>query len=177
MSDSDFFADQLRVSADQLTWAARQVPEARRWLSPGKGWSAARIVYHMAYYEREIAAPAMRLWLGGPPVDDSRFDAEDGEWEREGQTMTYDALLDAFARGRAEQAALAPRLAGLWDAARPTGWDMPGVEPTTLRWVVSKTIQHTFEHSNELMRMSLFWDRMLAHQAAERAGEQETAGE
>jgi hypothetical protein len=28
----------------------------------------------------------------------------------------------------------------------------------TLRWVVSKTLQHTFEHTNNILRIALFWD-------------------
>ena len=173
MSEGDFFAEQLRVTAEQLTWAAGQVPEARRSVSPGGSWSAARIIFHMLYYERETALPSMRLWLGGAGPGEDAFDAEGVQWEREGQTMPYEALLDAFSAVRAEEIALASQLVDLWDESRPTGWDMPGVAPITLRWVVSKTIQHTFEHSNELMRMSLFWDMMLAHHATE----QTTGGE
>jgi hypothetical protein len=175
MSDSELFARRLAETAAQLTWAALLVPEARRHTPVGENWSPARIIYHMLHYERDVALPAMRQWLGGSPVADEAFEAEDAHWEAEGQAMSFAALLDGFNGVRAEQVALAPRLAGLWDEARPTGWDMPGVEPTTLRWVVSKTIQHTFEHSNELMRNSLFLDRMQAHRAMEQAGQ--SAGE
>lgn len=30
--------------------------------------------------------------------------------------------------------------------------------PVTLRWVVSKTYQHTFEHGSTIMRIALFWE-------------------
>lgn len=171
MSDSEEFATRLRETAAQFTWAALLVPEARRDTPVGENWSPARIIYHMLHYERDVAAPAMRQWLGGPSVTDEAFEAEEAHWESEGQTMPYAALLDGFNAIRAEQIALTPRLAGLWDEARPTGWDLPGVEPTTLRWVVSKTIHHTFEHSNELMRNSLFYERMSAHRAMDQERE------
>ncbi len=39
-----------------------------------------------------------------------------------------------------------------------TVWSYPGLPPVTLRWVVTKTLQHTAEHVSALLRLSLFWD-------------------
>jgi hypothetical protein len=65
-----------------------------------------------------------------------------------------DAWLSSLAAGRDEHRALLTRLdAGAWRAARTTVWgDMP------LRWVVAKTYQHTAEHTNDILRIALFWD-------------------
>lgn len=72
-----------------------------------------------------------------------------------------DACLRSFTTGRDEQRALLARLdPAAWTAARPTGWgDVP------LRWVVTKTYQHTAEHTNDVLRIALFWDILLAEAA------------
>jgi len=55
---------------------------------------------------------------------------------------------------RAEQIALLPRFENtLWEERRGALWG-----PVTLRWVVSKTYQHTCEHSHDVLRLALFWD-------------------
>lgn len=166
MGDSDYFAEQLRVTAEQFTWVARQIPEARRYAGMDGNWSAARAIYHMTSYERVAVLPSMRLWLGGPAVDDSELDDESAEWERVGQLIAYDDLLDAFNAVRAEQIALAAQLVGEWDKPRATVWTLPGAPPITLRWVVTKTLQHTFEHSSELLRIWLYADMRQAWHAA-----------
>ena len=33
--------------------------------------------------------------------------------------------------------------------------------PVTLSWVVSKTYQHTAEHTGDILRIALFWDSWL----------------
>ncbi|GAC1447801.1 MAG: hypothetical protein PVSMB4_03950 [Ktedonobacterales bacterium] len=45
----------------------------------------------------------------------------------------------------------------------PTCDDEPGKPPSSgemlpWRWVVSKPVQHTAEHTHDLMRLVLFWD-------------------
>ena len=35
---------------------------------------------------------------------------------------------------------------------------MTGWQDVALYWVVSKTFQHTAEHTHDLMRLVLFWD-------------------
>ncbi len=161
MSDSDFFAEQLRATMRQLLWAAEQIPEERRFLrppSPKAEWSAAREVFHLALYEREVALPSMLLWLGGPAVTDSSFLHEDEVWVAEGQELSYPALLQRLKDAREEQIALLPALAGRWDERQETVWSYPGLPPVTLRWVVSKTLQHSAEHVSALLKLTLFWD-------------------
>ncbi len=123
MDEGGFFAEQLRATTSQLLWAARQIPEERRFLRPPHPkaeWSAAREVFHLALYEHEVAQPSMRLWTGGPAVDDSRFLHEDDVWAAEGQGMSYTALLQRLSDVRDEQIALLSALAGLWDERRDT---------------------------------------------------------
>lgn len=161
MDESDFFAEQFRVTLNQMRYMARLVPVARRYLRPpfhNAEWSAAREIYHLALYEESVALPSMRLWLDGPPVDDSVFLNEDALWESEGQQIDYSALLRRLADVREEQIALLPSLAGQWDEPRETVWTVPELEPRTLHWVVTKTCQHTFEHISAVARIALFWD-------------------
>jgi DinB family protein len=158
MDESDFFAEQLRVTANQFIWAARRIPEAQRHVAPEGRWCAGRIIFHITNYERLTVVPSMRLWAGGPAVDDSPLDDEPVDWERKGKRMTYNDLISGFEAIRAEQVALISQLIGRWDETRDSPWTLKDAPPITLRWVVTKTIQHTFEHSDELLRMGLYAD-------------------
>jgi hypothetical protein len=154
MNLSQWFHDQLQSSADGFVWGAEQVPEARRKIQPPAGlgeWSAARHVFHLVYYERTIALPGMQQWLGRelPPTEDLD---EDVAWSQKQETL--ESLLDQFRRVRAEQVALLPGFdEPAWHATRETVWG-----PMSLLWVVSKTYQHTAEHTNDILRIALFWD-------------------
>jgi len=155
------FAAQLQSTADLFTWAALAIPDERRYVRPARPteeWSAARHVFHMGIYEREVALPSMRLWLGGPPVEDSLFLHEDDLWASEGQAISYDDLLASFREVRAEQIALLPQLRAVWGETRRTVWYIEGLPPITPQWVIGKTLQHTAEHAGELLRFVLFWD-------------------
>lgn len=160
-----WYAQQLNASRDLIVWAASLIPSERRFATPplrGEGWPAARQIFHLALYERAVALPSMRLWLGGSPVEDSAFLDEDTLWERDGQAEPYDALVERFRATRQEQIALLPALANQWQATRPTVWDTVGLPLRTLEWVVTKTIQHSAEHVNSLLAYHLFWDFAMA---------------
>ena len=129
------------------------LPVEHRFETPQNDKSVARIVYHMLYYEREIALPgANRLLQGGPATDDETIlAAEDEHWEREGSAMAYDAMLDAFQRARAEYIALAPQLAPLWNAPCVPDVDHPGMITHIPRLETLKTINHTLKQENVLL--------------------------
>jgi len=160
MNLTQWFHDQLQASADGFIWGAQQVPGARRLLQPPGGlgeWPAARHVFHMDFYEQTIALPSMRQWLGEPCPSLEGLD-EDLAWG-EGKD-DFEGLLAEFEKVRTEQIALLPKFDDpTWNAAIETIWG-----PVTLAWVVSKTYQHTAEHTNDVMRIALFWDRYLARQ-------------
>jgi hypothetical protein len=161
MDVSQWFATHLQASADGFVWAAEQVPVARRYASPpgpagnlGE-WVPARHVFHMLYYEQQIALPVMQHWLGASAPSFDTYD-EDAAWDGHRE---YETMLAEFRAVRAAQIALLPQLdAAAWGEPRDTGWGS-----VTLRWVVSKTYQHTAEHTNDLLRMALFWDFIVAH--------------
>ena len=147
MNLSQWFHDQLQASAEGFAWAIEQVPAERRRLAPPHqlgDWPAARHVFHMLYYEQIMALPSMQQWLGGPllAADDL---GEEAAWEKGPDLET---LVAEFRKVRAEQIALLPKFdEALWHAPRPAIWGT-----VTLRWVVTKTYQHTAEHTHDV-----FW--------------------
>ena len=160
MNLSEWLSIQLKTSGDGFVWAVEQVPVERRYVPPPAPlgeWIPARHVFHMFIYEHDIVLPYMRYWLGEPlPSQDQleqRFLAEDKEWKNQ----RVEDLLAAFQEVRTEQIALLPRIAEeLWNEVRPTVWG-----PVSLKWIVSKTFQHTAEHTHDVMRMALFWDMFV----------------
>jgi len=160
MNLSHWFHDQLQASGEGFIWSALQVPGPRRLITPPDGlgeWTAARHVFHMLFYERNLALPGMRLWLGGPYPSLADLD-EDGAWERE--KAGFDSLIDGFRQVRTEQIVLLPRFDdAAWDTPYQTDWGS-----VTLTWVVSKTYQHTAEHTNDILKIALFWDAFEARQ-------------
>ena len=152
---SRWFSSQLSSSAEGLAWSARQVPLVRHDQRPPANlgeWSAARHVFHMLFYEQNIALPGMRQWLGDPLPE---IVEEDPAWSG---SMPIDTLLPAFLEIRSQQIALLPQFREEdWQRVCDTNWG-----PVTLFWVVSKTYQHTAEHISDVLRIALFWDFFAA---------------
>ena len=154
MKYSQWFQNQLQTSADGFAWGVEQVPLERQISQPPAKlgeWTVARHVFHLLFYEQTIALPSMRLWLNEscPPVEDLD---EDAIWATK-QESIENMLID-FRSVRADQISLLPNFSDdIWNITRKAVWG-----PVTLLWVVSKTYQHTAEHTNDVMRIGLFWD-------------------
>jgi len=155
MDTAQWFHEQLQASADGFVWGTEQVPNSRRYSQPPKRlgeWTVARHVFHMLYYEQTIALPSMRQWIGEPYPTTDDLD-EDKVWETR-QSESVENLLIEFRKVRAEQIALLEIFdEAIWNTIREAVWG-----PVTLLWVVSKTYQHTAEHTNDIMRIGLFWE-------------------
>jgi hypothetical protein len=149
---------QLRSSAEGFAWAVRQVPAGMLHSVPPPPlgeWPAARHVYHMLHYERTIALPSTRQWLGGQ-MPDLSGDDEVAAW---GTGHDVEEGLAAFRAVMEEQVALLSGIdAGLWEERRGTVWG-----ELSLRWVVAKTYQHTCEHIHDVLSMALRWEMAAAH--------------
>ncbi len=161
MNLSQWFRERLQTSADGFVWGVQQVPGARWYARPPEGlgeWSVARHAFHLGFYERTLALPSMRLWLEDVhPVTVAEED-EGAAWG-DGQ-HDIDGLLAEFKAVRAEQVALVAQFDdAAWHAPRQAPWG-----EVTLLWVVSKTYQHTAEHTSDVLRIALFWDRAAARQ-------------
>ena len=156
MDLSSWFTNQLNSTAEGFIWSVEQVPSERREQAPPQRlgeWSAARHVFHMLYYEQNAVVPTMQMWLGQSiTIDEADFN-EDAAWDDSKDVAT---MLADFRRVRAAQLEMLPDFTDqLWHEKRATSfWG-----DVTLLWLVSKTFQHTAEHTHDVMRMALFWDR------------------
>jgi hypothetical protein len=156
MTLSKWFHDQLQSTADGFVWAVQQVAENRLYLQPETPvlgeWSAARHAYHMLHYEQTYAIPSMRQWLGGP-VPDAAGVNEDAAWQEEHKLAE---VLRKFRVIRAQQIAMLTQFEDTtWEELHETFW-----QQQSLRWVLSKTIQHTAEHTHDVLSIALFWDHL-----------------
>lgn len=154
----EWFRSQLKSSGEGFAWAFQQIePELHFELPPVPNymgtWSPARLVWHVTEYERCLVLPSMRQWLGGEmPSGDNIWPDDDATWAS-AQNRSADALVAAFHAVRQEQIKLLDPLENVdWTAPRQTLW---GLKPLSM--VVTKTYQHTFEHGDTLLRMSLWW--------------------
>ena len=162
MDTTQWFHDQLLASADSFVWGSEQVPSARQNIIPPDGlgeWTAARQVFHLGYYERTFALPHMRQWCGDARPPTSGLN-EDAIWKE--NQANVERLVADFRKVRMEQVALLSKFNdNTWNTALETVWGT-----VTLRWVVSKTYQHTMEHTSNILRIALFWDTFTARQKA-----------
>ena len=151
---SSWFSNQLQSTLDGLIWSTNQVPASRWNQLPPKvfgEWSAARHLFHMGFYEATIALPSIRIWLGDPRPE--VLPDEDKAWS-ELAAPNLVSLSQHMRSVRQEQIALLPEFEQAdWDKGLLTGWG-----EVSLFWVVSKTFQHTAEHTHDIMTLALFWD-------------------
>ena len=160
MELSTWFDYQLRSTLDGFTWAVRQYPAERLYLVPpsplGLGeWSVAQHVFHLLEYEERLTLPSMYQWLGAPaPVRHGG--------QGEGELPPIEEMLTQFERVREQEIKLLSQFSQeLWESKRTTTfWG-----DVALHWLVSKTYQHTLEHTHDILSLTLFWDRRLARMA------------
>lgn len=157
MNLSQWFHQQLQTSADSFLWAVEQISQERLYLAPrADRWPVARLIYHLARYERRIALPSMWQWLGEPKplVGTQEEDGiqEDHDWNG-GQGHEVSTLIADFKAVREEQLALCLQFGEQsWYESYDVIWGH-----RSLKWVVTKTYQHTLEHTDEALRAYLWW--------------------
>lgn len=154
---SDWFKQQLQASAQGLLWATELIPQERLYVAPRPDrWPVARLVYHVVCYEQRLALPSMHQWLGGPKPEVGTLEedqvVENRLWN-DGQGHDIAQLLADFRTVRAAQLALLDQFsAQCWQEERDALWG-----GRSLQWVVTKTYQHTLEHTDEILRHYLWW--------------------
>ena len=158
MELSKWFDYQLRSTLDGFIWAVQQLPDERLYAIPPAPlgeWSAAQHVFHMLEYEQNLALPTMHQWLGAHPVN--RL-----EHQGDRDLPPVDEMLVRFEQVRREEIDLLPKFSPeVWEAKQETTfWG-----EVSLYWLVCKTYQHTNEHTHDVLRLSLFWDRVLTRMA------------
>ncbi len=163
METAQWFCDQLAQGLADFEHALEQVPADRLYVEPPPAagedslgeWPAARHLFHLAYYEQHTAIPALHYWIGEPYPHYEGPD-EDAAWESAREIERGIAMLRET---REWQMELIPRvLAETWRHVRHTGWG-----DVSLRWAMTKTIQHTHEHINGVLRLALFWEMTETH--------------
>ena len=97
----------------------------------------------------------MQQWLGAPP-------AVRKEGSEKGNPPTIEELLTEFEQVRQAEIALLSKFDDdQWNSyENTTFWG-----EVSLFWLVSKTYQHTLEHTHDILRLALFWDRILKRTA------------
>ena len=152
------FCEQLSRGLEDVEQALAQVPGDRLYLTPPASlgdWPAARHVFHLEYYEHNSPIPVLHTWLDEPYPHYEGPD-EDAAWANARDIRhTFDKLRQA----REWQIELIERVQpAMWDEVHEIGnWGA-----INLRWVATKTIQHTHEHINEILKLALFWDQREA---------------
>lgn len=154
----EWFRYQLKASEDAFVWAAEQIPPPLLNQIPPNAdyfglWEPARHVWHVSGYEQYVVMPSMNQWLHNSGVPVISWADTDAAWagvtDRSLRTLTQ-----KFRHIRQMQIEMLDELMDSdWDTPRPTVW-----EERPLSMVVTKTLQHTYEHGDTLMRMGLWWD-------------------
>lgn len=169
---SEFFRRQIEANTEAIAWAVTQVGPERLHTAPPEllgEWSAARHLFHLLYYEREVAVPSLRLWFGASYPDFTYYD-EAAAWANAPHNAE---VLTEIEHLRAQELGLVAEANGtLWSEGQQTPWGQ-----RTLYWVVSKTLQHGLEHTNNILKIALSWEhyearsRRKAEQTSEVANE------
>ncbi len=111
----------------------------------------ARHVFHMMYYESKLALPSMRQWLGEEVHLSEKDLQEENDWHI---GVDLVATLEGFRKVRIEEIALLERCD---EETLERSLDTWAWGEATLRWLVTKTLQHTFEHTHDILAIALFW--------------------
>ncbi len=168
-----WFRYQLQASGEAFVWAAQQLRPADRFtLPPEPGylgtWPPARHVWHVTGYERCLVLPVMQGWLNGHFSAREEWLDNDAAWEI-ASTSPIEHLLEEFQVTRQKQITLLDHLGDVdWTALQKTGWG-----DTSLAWIVTKTLQHTYEHGDTLLRMGLWLEHIQAEIAAAKAAQEQ----
>lgn len=161
MELSTWFDYQLRSTLDGFTWAVREFPVERLYIVPpvplklGE-WSVAQHIVHLLEYEERLALPSMHQWLGAPaPIRQAMQSEQD--------LSPIEEILMQFESVRKQEIELLPQFSQeQWGSTRQTTfWG-----DVSLKWLISKTYQHTLEHTHDILSMDLFWDRRVTRMGA-----------
>lgn len=167
------FRQHIQSSADGLIYAIEQIPTGRLFITPHPAfgaWSAARILFHVTYYERQLVLPQMKIWLHNNTLTleqlEAQWEQEEQVWRAAGSKQNLSSLLTDFRAVRDDQLQLIDLVReSLWAEVKDTVWGQ-----VSLRWVMVKTYQHTLEYTDTLLKMALNWDMTLMAEKAARNG-------
>lgn len=168
-SIKQFFSNQLKSTLEAILWLLENYPQKNGETPPfdklseklfpefkagynffGK-WSRKRILFHLAFYEEMLVIPTMVLWSEEKELEIQNFPNEETEFS---QDIDIDILKSKFGELRQKQIQIINGLSqNSWNISKNTIWG-----DKKLVWVVGKTIQHSYEHGNKMLRHAIFWE-------------------
>jgi hypothetical protein len=178
MSSKSELGFRLLETENIIKWAISKIPSDRLLEHPPHGqhphsdrgfktyfgeWPALRHLFHLVHYEETYAIPAMQYYMGGPhPSGDLIFPQqrlEEISWQ---ESVAHDVNATFLLRRLQELRDLQHQLLQLipeeeWESEKI----ITGLGKVSAEFVVSKTVQHTIEHANELLKNALYWERAL----------------
>ena len=173
VNSKNFLAKQLEETAKIIDWAIKLVPKKRLLEIPPHSthpnasndvkryfgsWSAYRIFFHLIHYEETAALPNITLWLDKSQQIERCGGETEAYQEALEKRVDLETLLDRFNNIRKKQIDAINNIPDIkWTEKKPnTNWGNVSVE-----FIVTKSIQHTLEHGNKILRNVLFWDSYL----------------
>lgn len=155
---AEWFRAQLQNSLDMFVWAVEQIPEDRLKETPDTNtWSVHQQIHHLYIYEK-LVLPLKRQWLpNAAPTSQEDILMVRHLWsEQERHWYKKDAAhwLNELADLRKESIQLLKKYD---DAAWHTEKETTFWGVKSLLWLYTKTLQHTLEHTDSVMKINLFW--------------------
>ena len=173
-NSKDFLARQLEETAQIIDWAMKSVPDERLLEDPPHfthpettdnvkkyfgSWSVYRILFHLLHYEESAALPNLTLWLDESERMKRSCGGENKAYQEALMNeLSLQTLLDRFHLVRKKQIDVLNRITKVqWTEKRAnTNWGN-----VTIEFIITKSVQHTLEHGNKILRNVLFWDSHL----------------
>jgi len=127
-------------------------------------WSALHQVFHLAYYEKSYAIPGIQSFIDeAPPSNDLIFPSSEQETRAFQDALAagvdLPTLLQSFLDGRELQLQL---LTNIPEEVWQKDSLHTGLGDVSAEFIVSKTIQHSLEHANDILKNALYWERALS---------------
>src|SRR5215204_2937487 len=159
----------LEESLNAIEWALSRTSPPQFHATP-KGaaaafqegaWSMAMNVAHLAVYDERLAIPVLEgLLAGGDGLGAASTPREDA-FQRECEALSEEpreAILARLRAARQRQVALVRRFSDeQFNTLRTPLWGKYyGAPLHASGWVAAKSWQHTYEHTNALLRIALF---------------------
>ncbi len=173
-NSKELLARQLGETAQIIDWAMKSVPDERLLEEPPHSthpnasenvkryfgsWSAYQILFHLLHYEESAALPNLTLWLEESEQMKRRCGGEKAAYQEALMNkLSLQTLLDRFHLVRKKQVDILNKITeAQWTEKRSnTNWGN-----VTIEFIITKSIQHTLEHGNKILRNVLFWDSYL----------------
>jgi hypothetical protein len=178
MSSKIELSNRLQETEQVVRWSISKVPFDRLKELPPHGkhpqsskgfsayfgdWSAMQHVFHLCFYEQTYAIPSMRFFTGAShPSGDLLYPDLEPEELAWGQTIDQGIDLVSLLRQLHE---LRRMQLDLISQIPDDAWESNRLRTrlglVSAELVVTKTIQHTYEHVNEILKNALFWEPAL----------------